>query len=175
MELLQNVKLIEQLVTWSKTVEYHAGVSAEALRLMAWLIKFAYKNKNEAHHIDDSSIRKFIQVDDAVKSIVGMLSSTHLVMLNEALVALCIITVTLQNKSQSTVNLDTLFIENSIGQKIAEFISKNTDTMTKEIIENLQTLISQLKQSDALANHLNQFDINSLMKNIPSLIEYCTL
>jgi len=171
-ELLQNEELIKKLVTWSKTNDYHVGVSAESLRLMTWLIKFTYRHNSGAATTDDSALKKFIKVPDSIKSIVEMLASNHLVMQNEALVALSILATVL---SKPDLKLEELLIDCAIGQRIAEFISKNADTMTKEIVENLQTLIGQLKQSKVLDSHLVQCNINDLMKNIPSLTEICTL
>uniref|UniRef100_A0A336MA21 CSON013964 protein n=1 Tax=Culicoides sonorensis TaxID=179676 RepID=A0A336MA21_CULSO len=184
MELLENQKLIEQLIIWSKTVDYHAGVSAESLRLLAWLIKHAYKEKtitedNNTKKLDDKNLRNFIQIPDAVNSLVNMLNSSHVVMQNEALIALCILSVTfLRIKNQeeaSQIQLDDILIECHIGEKISEFITRNNDTMTKEIVENLRTLLQQLRHSDKLINHLNEYNLEELIKSIPSLKEYCTL
>lgn len=177
MELLQNQKLIEQLILWSKTIDYHAGVSAESLRLIAWLIKHAYKGNTSNKTLDDKNLRKFIQIPDAVNSLVTMLNSSHVVMQNEALIALCILSVTfLQTEQNHDENaLDDILIESHIGQKISSFITRNADTMTKEIVENLRTLLTQLRHSQKLIDHLNEFNLEELIKSIPSLKEYCTL
>lgn len=183
MELLQNQKLIEQLILWSKTIDYHAGVSAESLRLIAWLIKHAYKEKatqeNPAKKLDDSNLRKFIQIPDAVNSLVIMLNSSHVVMQNEALIALCILSVTFLRSTENTVTteitLDDILIESRIGEKISGFITRTADTMTKEVVENLRTLLQQLRHSEKLISHLNEYNLDELIKSIPSLKEYCTL
>lgn len=179
MELLQNQKLIEQLILWSKTIDYHAGVSAESLRLIAWLIKHAYKDKTtetSAKKLDDKNLRKFIQIPDAVNSLVTMLNSSHVVMQNEALIALCILSVTfLRTGNTDDIALDDILIESHIGEKISSFITRNADTMTKEIVENLRTLLQQLRHSEKLINHLNEYNLEELIKSIPSLTEYCTL
>lgn len=183
MDLLQNQKLIEQLILWSKTIDYHAGVSAESLRLIAWLIKHAYKEKatqeNPAKKLDDSNLRKFIQIPDAVNSLVIMLNSSHVVMQNEALIALCILSVTFLRPTENTVTteitLDDILIESRIGEKISGFITRTADTMTKEVVENLRTLLQQLRHSEKLISHLNEYNLDELIKSIPSLKEYCTL
>lgn len=183
MDLLQNQKLIEQLIVWSKTIDYHAGVSAESLRLIAWLIKHAYKGKaiqeDPAKKLDDKNLRKFIQIPDAVNSLVTMLNSSHVVMQNEALIALCILSVTFLRTTENTevveVKLDDILIESHIGEKISSFITRTADTMTKEVVENLRTLLQQLRHSEKLISHLNEYNLDELIKSIPSLTEYCTL
>lgn len=195
-ELLENSVLIKQLVHWSKSSEC-SSVNGESFRLMAWLIKHAYKDNSSVstdgtitgatkatvgnkqsslvNERNPISLKKFIQLDGAVASMVNMLTSQHLVMQNEALIALCIISSMFNNKQDSDVNLDKLFIECDLGEKLAEFISRNTDTMTKEIVENVQTLMSLLRISEALVKHLNEHNIEELLKSIPILTEYCTL
>jgi hypothetical protein len=62
-----------------------------------------------------------------------------------------------------------------LGDKLSEFIKKNADNMTKEIVENLQSFIKLLHVSDKMIAHLNKYNIDELLKSIPSLVEYCTL
>ncbi|KAL9699244.1 hypothetical protein quinque_002685 [Culex quinquefasciatus] len=172
-QLLQNEKLIKQLVHWSKTSEF-TGVLGESLRLMAWLIKHAYHASKDLAAADDTGLRKFVAVEGSVESMVGMLTSTHLVMQNEALIALSILSTTFQNKN-ADVKLDELMIKAEIGAKLAEQITLNGETMTKEIVDNLQTFIKLLKTSEACEEHLKKHNIDELLKSIPSLVEYCTL
>uniref|UniRef100_A0A182RP34 UNC-45/Cro1/She4 central domain-containing protein n=1 Tax=Anopheles funestus TaxID=62324 RepID=A0A182RP34_ANOFN len=176
-ELLQNEKLVKQLVHWSQTSEF-TGVLGESLRLMAWLIKHAYRQKDpEQQTMDDTGLRKFVSIEGAVASMVGMLASTHLVMQNEALIALSILTTIYHSKTATESNtLDALLIQASVGSKIAEQITLNGESMTKELVENLQAFVKQLQSSsDALVAHLQEHNINELLKTIPSLVEYCTL
>ncbi|XP_055534462.1 GTPase-GDP dissociation stimulator vimar isoform X2 [Wyeomyia smithii] len=173
LELLQNEKLIKQLVHWSKTSEF-TGVLGESLRLMAWLIKHAYHVNNNLSAADDVGLRKFVAVEGAVDSMVSMLTSTHLVMQNEALIALSILSTVFHNKT-ADVQLDTLLIRADVGAKLAEQITLNGETMTKEIVENLQTSVKLLKASPECAEHLRKHNIDELLKSIPSLVEYCTL
>lgn len=192
LELLCNTQLIGQLVFWGKSCDY-ANVTGESLRLMAWLVKHAYyQNRNAAATsssssgggsgsndasavADDTSLKAFVQTNGAVECMINMLTSQHLVMQNEALIALSIISVVLCRKNQSDINLDEMFIACNIGEKMAIFIGKSSDTMTKEIVENLQTFMSLLRTSENLINHLNEHNIDELLKSIPILTEYCTL
>uniref|UniRef100_A0A182LUM6 UNC-45/Cro1/She4 central domain-containing protein n=1 Tax=Anopheles culicifacies TaxID=139723 RepID=A0A182LUM6_9DIPT len=177
-ELLQNEKLVKQLVHWSQTSEF-TGVLGESLRLMAWLIKHAYRQKDatEQQTIDDTGLRKFVSIDGAVASMVGMLASTHLVMQNEALIALSILATIFHNQTATErTTLDTLLIKADVGAKIAEQITLNGESMTKELVENLQTFVKQLQSSsDTLVAHLKEHNIEELLKTIPSMVEYCTL
>lgn len=193
-ELLQNTHLIEQLVKWSKSSDC-SSVTGESYRLMAWLIKHAYKETTSSPttttttaaentpagtligaNASPASLRAFIGVDGAVESMVTMLTSQHLVMQNEALIALCIIASTfIKTSDASDPNLPKLLIECDLGVKLAEFIGRSADTMTKEIVENVQTLIALLRTSDTLVKHLNEHNIDELLKTIPILTVYCTL
>lgn len=175
-ELLQNEKLIKQLVLWSKSSDY-ANVTGESCRLMAWLVKHAYfrnKDPTQKTSTDLKSLLVFVKVDGAVDSMVSMLTSQHLVMQNEALIALCIIVAVLNGKS-ADVNLDELLIGCELGQRLSEFLAKSSDTMTKEIVENLQSFMSLLRKSEALVSHLDKHNIDESLKSIPILTEYCTL
>lgn len=191
-ELLRNESLIVQLVQWSKSADY-SSVSGESYRLMAWLVKHAYKDASTTNHTeatangdvkkkstpsssatsDPSSLKAFVSIDGTVESMATMLTSQHLVMQNEALIALCLIASVFTNHAD--VNLDKLFIECDLGGKLAEFINRSADTMTKEIVENVQTLISLLRVSPTLVKHLNEHNIDELLKTVPILTEYCTL
>ena len=146
---------------------------------MAWLIKHAYQQRDSSAKapIDDTGLRKFVAIEGAVASMVGMLASTHLVMQNEALIALSILTTLYHSKTASESNtLDELLVQADVGAKLAEQITLNGESMTKELVENLQTFVKLLRSSsDALVAHLRQHNIEELLKTIPSLVEYCTL
>lgn len=175
MELLKNEVLIKQLVHWSNSTDY-PGVTGESYRLMAWLIKHAYQLSHEGSTVpidDDSSLKVFVKIDGTVNSMANMLTSQHVVMQNEGLIALIIISTVFNQHTD--VNLDEILINCEIGQKLSDFISKNSDTMSKEIVENLQTLMKLLKRSDTVNEHFNKFNIDELLKSIPILTEYCVL
>ncbi|EDW08629.2 LOW QUALITY PROTEIN: uncharacterized protein Dmoj_GI20062 [Drosophila mojavensis] len=198
LELLKNKTLIEQLVHWSKSSDY-AGVTGESLRLMAWLIKHAYLNKIAyalprkgdapaeqiadkiplAQDYDRSSLNEFLSNEGTVEAMVNMLTAQHLVMQNEALIALCILSVVYLSQSgreaEQAQRLQDELIKCNVGAKLAELIAKSSDSMTKEIVENLENCINLLKTSEKLVAHLEQHNINELLKSIPILTEYCTL
>lgn len=181
--LLENGTLIEQLIQWCQSSDC-SSVTGESFRLMAWLIKHAYKET--AHNIvgggtnaaatpNRTSLKTFIKTDCAVKCMVTMLASQHMVMQNEALIALCIMSSLFIQSQDDDVNLAKIVIDCDLGGKLAEFIQCNADAMTKEIVENVQTLITLLRTSDSLAQHLHERNIDESLKTIPILTEYCTL
>lgn len=187
-ELLENCTLIQQLNQWCQSSDCSSSsVTGESFRLMAWLIKHAYKDMNrtigsspgtdakDTVTPNRSSLKVFIKSDGSVSNMVTMLSSQHLVMQNEALIALCIMSSLFLPNQDSDVNLARILIDCDLGGKLAEFIQRNTDTMTKEIVENVQTLMTLLRTSDTLIKHLNEHGIDELLKTIPILTEYCTL
>lgn len=186
-ELLQNEKLIKQLVHWSKSSEF-ASVTGESLRLMAWLIKHAYFQSRQTADsstevsapTDASSLQSFVRTEGAVDCMVNMLTSQHLVMQNEALIALSILSSVIGSQNAANMvdgdtNLDTMLVQCDLGVKLCEMIAKSADSMTKEIVENLQTFVALLRKSSELALHLEQRNIDEALKSIPILTEYCTL
>ncbi|GAB0093224.1 rap1 GTPase-GDP dissociation stimulator 1 [Sergentomyia squamirostris] len=179
-ELLADEKLIRQLVVWSSSTDY-AGISGESLRLMAWLIKHAYgihrrDPEASAGVSDHTNLRKFVQIPGTVDSMVEMLKSQHLVMQNESLIALSILLIVFSGKNDAdTVNLEELLVTAKVGEKLAQLITTRADTMTKEIVENLQSLVCLLRKSDTLVTHMMEHNIDELVKSIPILVEYCTL
>lgn len=192
--LLENATLIQQLIEWCQSSEC-SSVTGESFRLMAWLIKHAYKDtasnigggggggtsktaSTSPPSTNRSSLRAFIKNVGSVQSMVTMLSSQHLVMQNEALIALCIMSslfISSTDNDATDVNLAKILIDCDLGGKLGDFIQRNADAMTKEIVENVQTLIKLLRTSDLLVQHLNQHNIDELLKTIPILTEYCTL
>lgn len=202
--LLENRALIEQLIQWCQSSDC-SSVTGESFRLIAWLIKHAYKETARSigtsltttntvtKHVNTAttattdasavvalvpnrtSLKAFIKTDCAVKCMVTMLSSQHMVMQNEALIALCIMSSLFIQSQDNDVNLDKILIDCDLSAKLADFIQRNADAMTKEIVENVQTLITLLRTSDILIQHLHERNIDELLKTIPILTEYCTL
>lgn len=186
LDLMENKTLIQELIRWGESTDY-LSVTGEALRLIAWIIKHAYKDTMGHTKMPQQTttttittqnrdhLKKFIQIDGCVRSMVTMLTTQHLVMQNEALIALCIMSSMFIQNVDNDLNLTKLFIDCELGQKLAEFIQRSADEMTKEIVENVETLMSLLRTSDVLVKHLNDHDIDELLKTIPILKEYCTL
>ncbi|XP_031632499.1 rap1 GTPase-GDP dissociation stimulator 1 isoform X2 [Contarinia nasturtii] len=195
-QLLENTTLIQQLIEWCQSSDC-SSVTGESFRLMAWLIKHAYKDTAsniattspspatttaaESAASNRSSLKAFIKIAGSVQCMVTMLSSQHMVMQNEALIALCIMSslfiprASPASIADNDVNLAKILIDCDLGGKLADFIQRNADAMTKEIVENVQTLMAPLRTSDTLIEHLNQHNIDELLKTIPILTEYCTL
>lgn len=192
-KLLENHMLIQQLIQWCQSSDC-SSVTGESFRLMAWLIKHAYKDTASSITApppsstttvtavaakvvspSHSSLKAFIQNEGSVQSMVTMLSSQHMVMQNEALIALCIMSSLFIQSPDNDINLARILIDCDLGGKLADFIQRNADAMTKEIVENVQTLMCLLRTSDILIEHLNEHNIDELLKTIPILTEYCTL
>ncbi|XP_063280499.1 rap1 GTPase-GDP dissociation stimulator 1-like isoform X4 [Prinia subflava] len=76
----KNVKLVERLVEWCETKD-HAGVMGESNRLLSALIR---------HSKSKDVIRTIVQ-SGGIKHLVTMATSEHVIMQNEALVALALI------------------------------------------------------------------------------------
>uniref|UniRef100_A0A803SU74 Rap1 GTPase-GDP dissociation stimulator 1 n=1 Tax=Anolis carolinensis TaxID=28377 RepID=A0A803SU74_ANOCA len=79
-QLGKNVKLVERLVEWCEAKD-HAGVMGESNRLLSALIR---------HSKSKDVIRTIIQ-SGGIKHLVTMATSEHVIMQNEALVALALI------------------------------------------------------------------------------------
>lgn len=187
-QLLENSTLIQQLIEWCQSSDC-SSVTGESFRLMAWLIKHAYKDTTSSSVVSandantnafasqqrHTSLKAFVTNAGSVQSMVRMLSSQHLVMQNEALIALCIMSSLFIPSTENDVNLAKILIDCDLGGKLADFIQRNADAMTKEIVENVQTLMTLLRTSDTLVEHLSQHNIDELLKTIPILTEYCTL
>ncbi|XP_061922154.1 rap1 GTPase-GDP dissociation stimulator 1 isoform X4 [Entelurus aequoreus] len=79
-QLGANTKLVERLVEWCEAKD-HAGVMGESNRLLSALIR----------HSKSKEVVKMVIQGDGVKHLVTMATSEHIIMQNEALVALGLI------------------------------------------------------------------------------------
>ncbi|KAM6176509.1 rap1 GTPase-GDP dissociation stimulator 1 [Erethizon dorsatum] len=79
-QLGKNVKLVERLVEWCEAKD-HAGVMGESNRLLSALIR----------HSKSKDVIKAIIQSGGIKHLVTMATSEHVIMQNEALVALALI------------------------------------------------------------------------------------
>ncbi|XP_027693397.1 rap1 GTPase-GDP dissociation stimulator 1 isoform X4 [Vombatus ursinus] len=79
-QLGKNVKLVQRLVEWCEAKD-HAGVMGESNRLLSALIR----------HSKSKDVIKTIVQNGGVKHLVTMATSEHVIMQNEALVALALI------------------------------------------------------------------------------------
>lgn len=169
MQLLDDVNLIERLVEWAQKTPDMVGVNSEASRLLAWLVKNAYRLRENSTRSNDS-LQKLIQVSGAIDVLVKMLAAAHVVMQNEAIIALTIITT-----SQNTENFIKILIEVNLADSIIEFIQRvaETERITNEIIDNLRTLITVLKKSEQMKKYLNEKKVDE--NSIPRVKELATL
>lgn len=169
MKLLGDVNLIERLVDWARKTPDMIGVNSEASRLLAWLVKNAYRLRENSSPSNDS-LEKLIGVSGAIDVLVKMLSAAHVLMQNEAIIALTIIA-----SSQTSEYFIKSLIEANLAESIAEFIQKiaETERITNEIIDNLRTLITVLKKMEAIKKYLNEKNIDE--NSIPRVKELATL
>lgn len=149
LQLLKNEGLINRLIEWSDSSDL-SGCSSESMRLIAWLIKHGYKGKcgeKDGNSVDLEDLKTFIKV---AGSLTNMLSSAHLIMQNESLISLSIICMIFNLKDQKEMNLDQSLIDCELGSKLSSFISKNSENMSIEIVENIQTFVKLLLSTQRL-------------------------
>lgn len=170
-KLLGNADLIERLVDWAGKTPDMVGVNSEASRLVAWLVKNAYRSRSLESSNSSASLKTFISVNGAVDVLVKMLTAVHVVMQNEAVFSLAIITVP---NISSTTYIDML-INANLAESLQEFIRKisETERVTNEIIDNYSTFITVLKKNEQMKKYLEEkkIDVNS----IPRVKELATL
>lgn len=192
-EMLRDARLIGQLVQWSCSAQDMTGgaVTGESLRLMAWLVKHAYLHKfrkesaggeggsgesvPNRESVDVAGLKAFAKVPGAMRAMVEMLTSQHMVMQNESLVALTILASFLRHEPDAAVVVDETLIEANVGLHLAGFMQHQHETMTKEIVDNLKTLLAVIGQSERMQEHLRSQRVEEELKNIPVHVEYCTL
>jgi hypothetical protein len=170
LKILGDAQIIEKCVVWARKTPDMVGVNSEASRLLAWLIKNAYRLKNN-EGLSSKPLEAFISVDGSVDVLVKMLSSAHVVMQNEAVISLTIIAM-LIHKHRA---LSQILIDANIADAISDFICRicETERITNEIIDNLTTLILLLKKSDEMKNYFAEKSIDE--KAIPRIQELATL
>lgn len=170
MELLQNEALIIQLTNWAEKSE-HPGVSGESPRLMAWLIKHSCQNKDEK--ISQNLIqvmRSFIKVKGSVSCISNMLSSSHEVMQNEALLALVILLSILLIKNTNVddkIAIEQILLDVDIASKLNAFL-KVTKNENKQLLDNAIVLINLFMKLENLKHQLDKTDVKIKLKSLLS-------
>lgn len=169
LKMLNNSELITKFVEWARKTPDMVGVNSESSRLMAWLIKNGYRSRDKG--VNSEPLKAFIDVEGSVDVLVKMLSSAHVVMQNEAVLALTIIALLIDDHH----GLSKLLTDANIAESLAEFIGRisETERITNEIIDNLSTLITVLKKSDEMRKYLNDKGIDE--KSIPRMRELATL
>ncbi|KOX74599.1 Rap1 GTPase-GDP dissociation stimulator 1-B [Melipona quadrifasciata] len=158
-ELGKRDGLMKKVVNWCE-VEEHPGVQGEANRLIAWLINNS-RNKEIA----------FLAMEHgAVKCLIKMLTVPHVLMLNEALISLMILTAT------SLVECESLLVKDDIGEKLCKLFS-TSNNLEVPVLHNVLSLVDNILKSDALKEHLRKTDLitlcqeTNLIKEEPKLHE----
>jgi hypothetical protein len=169
LKMLGDAELIKKFIEWAKKTPDMVGVNSEASRLMAWLVKNAYRSRDKG--ISSDSLKAFIDVEGSVDVLVKMLTSAHVVMQNEAVLALTIIALLIQDHK----GLARLLTDANVAEALADFIGRisETERITNEIIDNLSTLITVLKNSDEMKKYLNENGVDE--KTLPRMRELATL
>lgn len=170
-KFLSDQKMISELIGWANKQPDMIGVNSEASRLLAWILKNSLKSR-----VTDEStelIANFIRVEGSVDVLVNMLVAAHLIMQNEALIALTLLS---SYKKQKDV-LNEKLIKANVGQHLVDFIQRiaELDRTTNEIVDNLRTLLSILDKSEAFRAHLSEHNLTEKLKTLPSIQELATL
>ncbi|XP_017877678.1 rap1 GTPase-GDP dissociation stimulator 1-B [Ceratina calcarata] len=143
-ELGRRRNLIKKAVEWCE-VEDHPGVQGEANRLIAWLI----------NNSRDKEVAQLVIDEKAVKHLIKMLSAPHVLMQNEALISLMILT------TFSLSQCETVLIENQIGDKLCDFF-RNATCLEIPILHNALSLIENILDADLVKEHLCNTDLLKL-------------
>ncbi|KAL0102265.1 hypothetical protein PUN28_018656 [Cardiocondyla obscurior] len=143
----QKKDLIKRVVEWCDTKD-HPGVQGEANRLIAWLIN----NSRDKQIV--SSIIKY----GAVPHIVGMLLAQHVLMQNEAILCLTILTKICPAESEE------LLIQAGFGRNMCEFFARKD--LDVHIVLNALTLLDSVLQSGRLKEHLKNCGLTDACKTL---------
>ncbi|XP_033319971.1 rap1 GTPase-GDP dissociation stimulator 1-B [Bombus bifarius] len=147
-ELGKRDGLIKKVVNWCE-VEEHPGVQGEANRLIAWLIN---NSRNR-------EIALLVMEHGAVKHLVKMLTTPHVLMLNEALISLMILTTT------SLIECENFLLEADIGEKLCTLFT-TLNILEVPILHNVLSLIENILNLDALREHLGKTELITLCQGI---------
>uniref|UniRef100_A0A8C8RSL7 Uncharacterized protein n=1 Tax=Pelusios castaneus TaxID=367368 RepID=A0A8C8RSL7_9SAUR len=129
----QDPLLLHRLVHWCDTQE-HAGVRGEAKRLLASLLR----------HSRSPEVVKAIQQAQGVKHLVSMTTSEHVIMQNEALIALAI---------ASAINLGNLIKDSFKESRLVQNVHKllQDESTGPEVKYNAMGLLCSLLNSEFLS------------------------
>ncbi|XP_072351391.1 rap1 GTPase-GDP dissociation stimulator 1 isoform X2 [Scyliorhinus torazame] len=146
-KLGKNIKLVERLVEWCDAKD-HAGVMGESNRLLSALIR----------HSKSKDVVKTIVQSGGVKHLVTMATSEHVIMQNEALVALGLIAAL----ELGTAEQD---LENA---KLVEILHKllSDDTSAPEIKYNSMIMICTIMGSELLRKEAQNMPFKEVMSKL---------
>ncbi|XP_078064029.1 rap1 GTPase-GDP dissociation stimulator 1 isoform X3 [Mustelus asterias] len=146
-KLGKNIKLVERLVEWCDAKD-HAGVMGESNRLLSALIR----------HSKSKDVVKTIVQSGGVKHLVTMATSEHVIMQNEALVALGLIAAL----ELGTAEQD---LENA---KLVEILHKllSDDTSAPEIKYNSMIMVCTIMGSELLRKEAQTMPFKDVMSKL---------
>ncbi|KAK2186270.1 hypothetical protein NP493_207g02024 [Ridgeia piscesae] len=144
-----NESLLQQLMEWCK-VEEHAGVKGEASRLVASLVK----------HSRSSTVMKNIVSHGGIVPLVNMATSEHVMMQNEALVAMTMISVSILDDAAAAL------VDSELVPILKTMLS--SDKTQLEILCNTLTLARNVAVSNELKQKLVAAEVPAIVKNLQS-------
>ncbi|XP_048457750.1 rap1 GTPase-GDP dissociation stimulator 1-like [Rhincodon typus] len=146
-KLGKNIKLVERLVEWCDAKD-HAGVMGESNRLLSALIR----------HSKSKDVVKAIIQSGGVKHLVTMATSEHVIMQNEALVALGLIAAL----ELGTAEQD---LENA---KLVEILHKliSDDSSAPEIKYNSMIMICTIMGSELLRKEAQNMPFKEIVSKL---------
>ncbi|XP_033329911.1 visceral mesodermal armadillo-repeats [Megalopta genalis] len=147
-ELGKKTDLLTKTVEWCD-VEEHPGVQSEANRLIAWLI----------NNSRDKEITVLMVEHGTVPHLVKMLTSQHVLMQNEALISLMILTTSCLSQCEQ------LLLEADIVDKLCRFFEV-AKSLEKPIMHNAVSLLDNIVNSETLRENIAKSNLKSLCQNI---------
>ncbi|XP_076236295.1 visceral mesodermal armadillo-repeats isoform X1 [Calliopsis andreniformis] len=147
-QLGKKTDLLKKVIEWCN-VEDHPGVQGEANRLVAWLINNSRSKEVALLMIEHG----------AVAHLTKMLTIQNILMQNEALISLVILTTTCLCECEKPL------LEADIGGKICTFFNTKINSEIP-IMHNVLSLLDNIINSDKLREHLGKTNLKSLCQNI---------
>ncbi|KAJ1143822.1 hypothetical protein NDU88_010124, partial [Pleurodeles waltl] len=143
----QDRTLLRRLVQWCEAKD-HAGVRGEANRLLASLLR----------HSKSQEVVKAVQEAHGVKHLVSMTTSAHVIMQNEALIALAI---------ASAISLDVVE-ESFMDAGLIPVLQKvlDDDSMGPEVKYNCMGLLCSLLNSEELRRQVDESNMRETLERL---------
>ncbi|XP_069466929.1 rap1 GTPase-GDP dissociation stimulator 1-like [Ambystoma mexicanum] len=145
----QDHTLLSRLVQWCEAKD-HAGVRGEANRLLASLLR----------HSKSQEVVRAVQKAQGVKHLVSMTTSAHVIMQNEALIALAI---------ASAISLDVVeesFMESGLIPILQKVL--DDDSMGPEVKYNCMGLLCSLLNSEELKRQVDESNMKATLERLCS-------
>ncbi|XP_077291236.1 visceral mesodermal armadillo-repeats [Arctopsyche grandis] len=177
---LLSVDVLKRVSVWGAQSE-HAGVSGEASRLLARMVRQLQSQE---------SLTSIVKVDGCVACLVNMLAASHIIMQNEAMIALTILCATIfrdsteahQNNNEesrkrsehiSICDQDetrNILIDGILKAELAKqlniMLERNRLKVQPEIVENICKFISLLMMHEPLKEQMSQLKVQESMQTL---------